>query len=229
MKLKLIPIALLLLAAGHASAQNILKGSVHESGSDTKMTNVFIRDMTNNQLTLVDKNGNFEIKTETGHTLIFNSPGFMTDTMYVIDMTPKKVKMSQLTIALREVNINSSRNSAFDPKVEYPEVYQKSKVYIFSPSTWVGKDARDARRLKRYFETEEQERRIDEVFNTIYVGSLVPLKGEELENFMILYRPSYAIVAGNNTATLAAYINDSYKKYQALPADKRKLVKLTSD
>jgi hypothetical protein len=229
MKLKSFTIALMLLAAGRVSAQDVLKGSVHESGSDTKLTNVFIRDMNNSQLTLADKNGNFEIKTETGHTLIFNSPGYMTDTMYVVDMTPKKIRMAPLTIALREVSINSSRNAAFDPHTEFPEVYQKSKVYLLSPSSWVGKDARDARRLKRYFEMEEQQRRIDEVFNTTYVGSIVPLKGQELEDFMVMYRPSYAFITNNNTGSLAAYINDSYKKYMALPPDKRKLEKLTSE
>jgi hypothetical protein len=180
MKLKSFTIALVLLAAGRVSAQDVLKGSVHESGSDTKLTNVFIRDMNNSQLTLADKNGNFEIMTETGNTLIFNS--------YVVDMTPKKVRMAPLTIALREVSINSSRNAAFDPHTEFPEVYQKSKVYLLSPSSWVGKDARDARRLKRYFEMEEQQRRIDEVFNTTYVGSIVPLKGQELEDFMDIHQ-----------------------------------------
>ena len=228
MKLKLFTIALLLFTIGRANAQDILKGSVRESGSDAKLTNVFIRDINNNQLTLTDNDGNFQIKTETGHTLIFNSPGYGSDTMYVVDMTPKKVKLTALTIALREVNINSKR-AAFDPHQEFPEIYQKSKVYVLSPSSWFGKDSRDARRLKKYFETEEQERHVDAVFNTAYVGSIVPLKGQELENFMTLYRPTYKFLISNNTASLAAYINDSYKKFKALPPDKRSLPQLTSE
>lgn len=227
MKLKLFAIALLVSAVGTAHAQGLLKGSVHERGSNAKLTNVFIRDINNNQLTLVDKNGDFQIKTATGHTLIINSPGYVSDTLYVIDMTPKKINMTVLTIALREVNINSNR-ATFNPHEEYPEVYQKSKVYVLSPSSWFGKDAKDARRLKRYFAEEEEDQKVDAVFNMAYVGSLVPLKGQDLENFMTLYRPSYDFVKSNTRESMAVYVNDSYKKYMALPPEKRTPLQLSS-
>jgi len=227
MKLKLFAIALLVFAVGTAHAQGLLKGSVHERGSNAKLTNVFIHDINNNQLSLVDKNGDFQIKSATGHTLIINSPGYVSDTLYVIDMTPKKIDMTVLTIALREVNINSNR-ATFNPQEEYPEVYQKSKVYILSPTSWFGKDAKDARRLKRYFAEEAEDQKVDAVFNMAYVGSLVPLKGQDLENFMTLYRPSYDFVKSNNRESMAVYVNDSYKKYLALPPEKRTPLQLSS-
>ncbi len=218
-------ILLLILASFSANAQSLLKGSVYENGTSKKMPDVFIRDANTKQLTLTDKQGNFSIKTEPGHILIFESPGYISDTLYVVDLTQKKISLQTQTIALREVNINSTRTN-FDPHKEYPEVYEKSKVYILSPSTWFSKDAKDARRLKKYFQREAQERRIDRVFNKAYVGSIVPLKGRQLENFMMLYRPSYAFVISNNAPSMVAYINDSYKKYMALPPKKRVLPKL---
>jgi len=105
-------------------------------------------------------------------------------------------------------------------------VYEKSKIYVMSPSTWFSKDVKDARRLKKYFQHEQEERRIDQVFSRAYVGSIVPLKGEELESFMTLYRPTYAFVTSNSNQSIAIYINDSYKKYLALPPEKRVLPKL---
>ncbi|WP_461453508.1 peptidase associated/transthyretin-like domain-containing protein [Mucilaginibacter sp.] len=228
MKLKIISVALLVFITGVANAQNALKGTVEETGSNLKLSNVFIKDVTNKQLTLTDKNGNFEIKSAPSHLLIFTSPGYISDTLYVVDMNPKHVKMQIMNIALREVKINGTR-TAFDPKEEYPEVYQKSKVYILSPTTWFGKDSRDARHLRRYFTMEQQEEEIDKVFNTAYVSSLVPLRGQDLEDFMTLYRPSYSFVHNNNTQTMAVYINDSYKKFKALPANKRKLDRLSTD
>jgi hypothetical protein len=228
MKLKLFAVALFTLAMSTAYSQDFLKGSVHESGNDAKLTNVFIRDINNNQLTLVDKNGEFQIKSAPGHTIILTSPGYVSDTLYVVDMTPKKIKMTVLTIALREVNINSTR-AAFDPHQEYPEIYEKSKVYVLSPSSWFSKDSKDARRLKRYFAMEEEDRKVDQAFNMAYVGSLVPLKGQDLENFMTLYRPTYDFVKDNNRVSMAVYVNDCYKKYMALPPDKRKLQQLSSE
>ncbi|HAL82816.1 MAG TPA: hypothetical protein DCO83_11735 [Mucilaginibacter sp.] len=211
--------------AGSVSAQTLLKGTVYENMTTNKLQNVFIRDKNTKQLALTDKNGNFEIATGAGHLLIFDSPGYVSDTLYVIDLTNKKIMLQPITIALREVNISSTRIQ-FDPHKEYPEVYQKSKVYIMSPSSWFSKEGKDARRLKQYFKHEAEERHIDAVFTRAYVGSIAPLKGQELEDFMTLYRPTYAFLMSNNSESLAVYINDSYKKYGALPPGKRVVTRL---
>jgi hypothetical protein len=225
---KYFGIVLLGLIAGSVNAQQLLKGTVHEGGSGNRMSDVFVKDNTNKQITLTDKQGNFEINSATGHLLIFNSPGYVSDTLYVIDMKPKRVELKSMSIGLREVNINSTRGETFNPRTEYPDVYTKSKVYVLSPSSWFSKEGKDARRLKHYFAREEQERHVDAVYTKAYVGSIVPLKGRELEDFMTLYRPSYAFLRDNNGPSLAAYINDSYKKFLALPPEKRTLPGLTN-
>jgi hypothetical protein len=227
MYMKYFLVGLIVLAAVSVNAQNVLKGSVFESGTNNKMPDVFIRDNNTKQLTITDDKGNFEIKTEVGHLLIFDSPGFISDTLYLVDLAPKKIVLITKTIALREVSISSSRET-FDPHKEYPDIYTKSKVYIMSPTSWFSKEGKDARRLKHYFVREEQERHIDAVFTRTYVGSIVPLKGQDLENFMTLYRPTYAFLMSNNSESLAVYINDSYKKFEALPPEKRSLPRLTS-
>lgn len=224
--LYLFTFALMISNAVHA--QIYVRGNVVDASSGAKLSDVFVRDVTNKQIALTDKSGRFEIKSETGHTLIFSSPSYVPDTLYVIDLTQKHIELKTKTISLREVNITAQR-LAFDPHKEYPDVYEKSKLYPLSPSTWFGKEARDARRLKRYFEREQQERRVDQVFNRVYVGSIVPLKGQELEDFMQLYRPSYAFITSNNSESLAVYINDSYKKFMALPPEKRHLQKLNGE
>jgi hypothetical protein len=218
----------MLLLGNALFAQSLIKGAVVEFGSNTKMSDVFVKDITNKQITLTDKSGKFEIKSETGHILIFTSPGYVDDTLYVVDLNPKRVELKTRTINLTGVSITASKQS-FDPHKEYPDVYTKSKVYPLSPSSWFGKDARDARRLKHYFEREEQEKKVDEVFNVVYVGSIVPLKGQDLADFMTLYRPTYSFITSNNSESLAVYINDSYKKFQALPPDKRHLQKLPTE
>jgi hypothetical protein len=221
MKRYLVFIALFFITCA-ANAQDVLKGTVVEEGTNEKLTNVFVHNTSNKQITLVDKNGNFEIKGGKNHLIIFDSPGYIPDTLLVVDYKPLKIVLKPMGITLKQVDINASRR-AFDPHVEYPEIYRKSKVYPLSPSTWFSKEAKDARRLKRYFEKEEQERYIDKYYNAAYVSNLVPLKGEELQNFMAIYRPSYAYVKSNNGASLTLYVNDSYQKYKALPADKKVL------
>lgn len=224
MKIKYFAFIILIFAFKPLRAQ-MLKGSVVENGSNDKMPNVFIKDANARAITLTDKKGNFEIATSAGHTLIFSSPGYVSDTLYVVDMQPKKVQMVALGIALHQVNIQASR-ATFNPRTEYPDVYRKSKVYVMSPTTWFSKEGRNARRLKRYFAREEQERHIDSVFNPVYVSTLVPLRGRDLESFMVMYRPTYAYIMDNNGPSLAVYVNDSYKKFMALPPDQRKIERL---
>jgi hypothetical protein len=222
MNLKYLPIFIFVLIAISANAQNLLKGTVFEDGTSNRMANVFVRDNNSKQLTITDKKGNFSVRTETGHILIFESPGYISDTLYLADLAQKQIRMVPKTIALREVSINASRADAFDAHKEYPEVYTRSKLYVLSPSSWFGKEAVDARRLKSYFKMEAEERHIDEVFSTVYVGSLVPLKGKDLEDFITMYRPSYDFIMSNTGPSLAVYVNDCYKKFVALPPEKRK-------
>ena len=228
MKIKLYILAILLLFGTASYAQSLIKGVVVEFGNGNRLSDVFVKDITNKQITLTDKSGKFEIRSETGHILVFSAPGYTDDTLYVADLAQKRVELKTKVIALHEVNITASRLN-FDPHKEYPDVYTKSKVYPLSPSSWFSHDARNARRMKHYFDKEEQERKVDEVFTKAYVGSIVPLKGRDLDDFMTLYRPSYDLITSYNSQSLAVYINDSYKKYMGLPPDKRHLQKLTGD
>lgn len=220
MKKALSVVIILISITSIAGAQGIFKGTVYEHGNNTRLSDVFIRDITNKQVSITDKKGNFAIRAAAGHTLIFNSPGYISDTLYLVDMAPKKIELTTSMISLRAVNITATRTT-FNPREEYPEVYEKSKVYAFSPSTWFSGEGKKARRLKRYFQRESQERAIDAAFSPAYVTSLVPLRGNDLENFMTMFRPSYAFLRSNNSESMVAYINDSYKKFMALPADKR--------
>ena len=224
MNLRYLFIFLIGMAASAAQAQT-LKGSVVELGTANRLTNVFVRDVNNKQAILTNSKGEFEIRTAIGHTLIFSSPGYTADTLYLVNLNSRKIELRSQSIALREVTISSSRK--FDPHAEYPEVYQRSKVYALSPSTWFSRSGKQARRLKRYFESEVQERHVDSVFSRLYVSSLVPLRGQDLDDFITMYRPTYAFLRSNTGPSLAVYVNDSYKKWQALPPERRHQQRLT--
>lgn len=223
MKSTIIAVAVCLISACPALAQT-LRGTVAETGSHIKLSDVFVKNTVNKQITLTDKTGKFEIPAQTGNTLIISSPGYVSDTLYLVDLKPKEIQLVPQSVTLREVTVTATRG--FNPRAEYPQVYEKSKVYALSPSTWFGKDAHDARRLKRYFEREAQERKVDSAFSRAYVSSIVPLKGQELDDFIQMYRPTYTFLRNNNGESMAVYINDCYKKFMALPPAKRKAGRL---
>ncbi len=217
---KYIAVVLILLAFKANAQYDVLKGVVREVNSREKLSDVFIKDINNKSITLTDKNGRFTISTATGHTLIFSSPGYVSDTLYVINMQPKTVELKSMPISLGEATVRSSR-IAFDPRTEYPDVYRKAKIYPLSPSTIFSRESRNARKLKRYFAHEEEERYIDDKYSKLYVSGIVPLKGVELEDFMAMSRPSYAFLKKTNGADLVLYVNDQYKKFKAMPPSQR--------
>jgi len=218
----LLPVIFSLLVKG-VFAQEVVTGTITDQHKTTKLNNVFIRNISNKQIALSDNSGQFDIKAAAGNTLIFTLPGYISDTLYLIDLKPKYVQMKRAGITLSEVSVRETAN--FNPREEYPEVYEKSK-FALSLSNWFGKDARDARRLKRYFDNEEQQRQIDRAFNKTLVSSIIPLKGAELDGFMALYRPSLTFVKNSTPQSMTVYINDSYRKFLTLPPDKRVLPQL---
>lgn len=215
----------LFFAINGLHAQTILKGNVVEGGSNTRIPGVFIKDINAKAIALTDKKGNYEISTQPGHLLEFSAPGYVSDTLYLTDMRFKQVTLSAQGIALREVSVSSTR-ATFNPRTEYASVYTKSKIYPLSPSSWFSREAKNARRLKKYFDHEEQERAIDAAFSPALVSGLVPLKGEELAAFMFMYRPSYAFVKANTGGSMTIYVSDSYKKFKVLPPEKRVVPRL---
>ncbi|MEO6149139.1 MAG: hypothetical protein ABIN95_01455 [Mucilaginibacter sp.] len=224
MKNLITSIIILLFGCMGANAQ-ALKGTVYDGGSDSRLSNVFVRDLANNEATLTDSKGNFSIKTASGHLVVFSSPAYISDTIYVVDMFPKTIRLANEGINLNEVNINSKR-LPFDPRTDYRQVYEKAKVRPLSPSSWFSKEAKDARRLKKFFKTEVREREIDQVFNKTYVSGIIPLRGQQLEDYMSLYRPTYEFATTSDAEAMLLYINDSYKKFKALPPEKQKAGRL---
>jgi len=210
-----------------SNAQNYLKGKVIDSSNEKGMSNVFIKNVTNNKITISEGDGTYEIPATAGNLLVFTTPGYLSDTLVVIDTRNLTIRLKENPALLNEVNINSARRN-FDPHTEYPEIYTQSKVYILSPSTIFSKESKNARRLKKYFAQEEKERAIDQAFSIAYVSSIVPLRGVELQTFMAIYRPGYDFIQSNTGPTLATYINDSYKKYKALTPEQRKQSSLQS-
>ena len=213
-------VLLFLLIAGAANAQDYLKGKVIDSGTDKGLTDVFIKNVTKNKITVSEEGGKFEIPGAPGNLLIFSSAGYVSDTLVIVSMQTLSIRLKINPALLNEVNVNSTRT--FDPHNEYPEIYTQSKVYILSPSTIFSKESKNARKLKKYFAQEEKERAIDQAFSIAYVSSVVPLRGVELQTFMAMYRPTYDFIQSNSGPTLATYINDSYVKYKALTPEQRK-------
>lgn len=217
----------LLLGITGAHAQTILKGTVYQSNSNVRLSNVFIKNLTNKATVLSDASGKFIIPAAINQLLVFSSPGYVSDTLFLTDLKPRRIYLPAQGILLKDVSVTAS--GAFNPREEYADVYRRAKITGLSPSQIFGKDARQARRFKRFLDREEQQRKVDAIFNKKIVTNYLPLRGTELEDFMSLYRPAYSVVKHISKEAMVLYLNDCYKKYLSLPAEKRSMPTLMKE
>ena len=96
----------------------------------------------------------------------------------------------------------------------------------FSPSRFFGKEGKNARRFKKRLEQEKTERKIDARFNETAVKALTRLRDQELDCFMVLYRPTLRALEKLDDEVFLFYIMDSFKAFKLLPSEKKVLPSL---
>ena len=67
---------------------------------------------------------------------------------------------------------------------------------------------------------------ISKVFNAENLKKYLPISGQEMENFIILYTPDVNTYFAP-TFNLVAYLNASYEEFNKIPADQRQSKSLT--
>ncbi|MDO7744866.1 MAG: hypothetical protein MUP99_13880, partial [Pedobacter sp.] len=89
--------------------------------------------------------------------------------------------------------------------------------YIFTPLTAIyelfGRTPKNAKRFGKYYNTEMQQTTIDGFFNESLIQKNTELKGKELENYMLNYRPDYEKSKNWTEYDAVKYIRDTYKQY----------------
>ena len=207
------------------SAQ-VVTGTVVDRDSHLTLENVEVTNATSKEKVTTNAKGEFSIRAIPNHILIFNQPGYFSDTLFLINTKPIHKYMMLNNRFLNTVEIKAE---AFNPEIQYADVYRKAKAiklaknqpFIFSPSRYFSREGKFARRFKRKLEREKIERKIDQRFNEKVVKTFIPLKGAELDYFMILYRPTIKKLERMDDNDLKFYLMAAYKEFKALPSEKK--------
>ncbi len=237
MKNTLIIFVLFLVAGSfQLQAQESLRGIIQEYQSDERMSQVEVKNLNTQQAVRSKEDGSFEISASKDEVLTFYYPGYRIDSLVVLSFEVKRIYMSPIDDPnmLDEVNITSLTNNRLASEME--RLRQNGQVANtvtgggigISPSRIFGGGAKKARRQYRLLEEEANNRKIDTRFTTALVQSLTPLDGEELELFMINYRPKISFLNTANEETLKLYVADSYKEFQAMSDAQKEKIKLKS-
>lgn len=205
--------------------EQLVKGVVIEKGTKVR---VALAEITNKRTGLgVGSNdlGLFQIKANVGDTLLITKRD-LTDQQIVIhgpqDIIIYLVRASTM---LDEVTIrgNTKKQDLDEIKREFKNkgVYNGGKSSllssIFNPLNGlynlIGKDPKNARRFGRYADNEIKQSQIDQYFNGTIIQNNTTLRGQDLENYMLNYRPSFDKAQHWNSYDYIKYIKESSKKY----------------
>nr|WP_198160736.1 carboxypeptidase-like regulatory domain-containing protein [Pedobacter panaciterrae] len=207
------------------SAQ-VVTGKVADRDSRLMLENVEVNNVNTTENVKTNAKGEFSIRATANQTLIFNQVGYLSDTVFLINIKPFGRYMVLNNKFLNTVEITAE---AFKPEFQYANVYRKAKAiqlfknkpFIFYPSKYFSREGKFARRFKRKLEREKTERQIDQRFNEKAVVAVTPLNEAELDYFMVLYRPNVKKLEKMDDDDMKFYLMAAYKEFKALPPEKR--------
>ncbi|RZL16380.1 MAG: hypothetical protein EOO89_11615, partial [Pedobacter sp.] len=180
----------------------MLKGVLMELGNNGRVVGGQLYNKRTTFTATTNSLGIFEIKAALGDTIQIYQREYTDSTIVVSSVTDLVIKLRRGQM-LREVNINgiTKKQELTDMKQEYRNkgAFYSGKPpvlsFLFKPLTALyetfGRTPRNARRFGRYYETEMQQTLIDGFFNETIIQENTDLKGDDLENFMINYRPDF--------------------------------------
>jgi hypothetical protein len=224
----LLTIFLLIIACADTkpvmAQQNSVQGLIMEKAGASRISSVYVFNKKTGISTYTNELGLFRIGASVGDTLLISKSGYLELSLPLLELSDK-VLMLQPVIALSEVRVlGQTKKQELDA---IREQYRKKGsfyagkppllAYFFRPLTalyeLIGKTPAQARRFNTYYIKELQESEVDRKFSPFVVKNLTGLDGNDLKNFMILYRPEYQNVVIFDEYEMINYIKTSFKKF----------------
>lgn len=213
-----------------ANVKAQVNGIVFDQISRKPIVQVEVSNLNNQEKTVSDDKGEFNIKSKINELLVFRRPGYRSDTLLLTNLKPLRRYMYLDKNVLSTVTILGKRSI----REEYAQAFNKANPFLlqqgrgllFYPSSYFSREGRQARRFVRMLKREELEKIIDRRFNLKSIRTLLPIEQPELDAFFVLYRPSLKFAKRVNADDLKSYVLDCYRKFKLLPPEQRILPSL---
>lgn len=196
---------------------------------------VVVRNLNNGQLKQTKADGSFTIAAKKGDLLSFTKLGYHIDTLFLVDLSVKNIYLPVMVNDLKQVDIFQVK---MNPSIFTPDPEAKA-FKRFETDGLRGKKNFDRagglklnigygkykkKELKGILLNEKAavEDEINGVFTAEFVTALVKLSGQELKDFMFLYKPTAAQVEREQPFDYRFYTITSFHKWLKLPADRKK-------
>jgi hypothetical protein len=214
-------------------AQGNLTGRVYENKTRVALAGISIENLKSHSITVSDQNGLFAIKAHIGDLITFSGFSYQTDTLYVKDLSQIEIFLDLKQNMLKGVDVTGSEtklgNLTAAPKLSpfggQKLVYQTDadgnakgglQFNLFDSHS----NANKKRRNTQLEKDEQIKLKITSVFSPENLKNYVPITGQEMDNFIILYTPDIDTYTSSDF-NLTTYLNSCYKEFRKIPLEKR--------
>lgn len=227
MKHFLFIVILSTLLSGNIFAQRVVTGVVKNRHSSELIDLATVKNITKKFTTVTDSLGRFRIRANKGDSLIISSLMYGADSLvvgdpssYDVNLTPRVNMLDPVTLKIINLKPIALPVSPFHgQRIVYQYNYGSKNIGGIAIRVWEGKQKSKETKLVKEQEFKENER-LKAWFNADTLSKYIPLKGADMNRFIELYTPNAPEIRtyGGN---LLLYINDNYKKFQALTPQQR--------
>ncbi len=215
-----------LLAGTNANCQNRLNGRIFEYKTRKHLPYIRIENLNTSATAISDTAGRFSIAAKPGDKIRYSGLGYLADTVYLTRV--KDTEVFLLANMLDDVNIRSTKMSLgylglpplLAPFGGETLVYttDKNRDYVggVTLKLW---NKRDKDKSNKNLEELQLQEKIGQIFTVQNLKNYLPIGGQEMTNFIILYTPD--VKTYNQITNLFLYLNTCYKEFIKIPADKR--------
>jgi len=219
---------MLCLLSGLTYAQQTLtiKGIIFKKSTPDRISQAVITDLKTQTPMMSDELGGFSIKASVGDTLEITKTGYTPQRIAITNNDDLVIYM-QPVVELNQVTIKSQSKQQELSEVmkEYRSqgIYNDGKSlpfwqFVNSPITafynLFGKTPAQARRFAEYAKNEQEASTVDKRYTKELVKSVTKMSSDdEVDKFMVAYRPSYQDMKEWNDYQLIQFIKKSYNYY----------------
>jgi hypothetical protein len=217
-------------------AQYAVSGKVYENKTRIALNNIRVINITTHQNTVTAADGQFTVAGRVGDIIVFKGYSYLPDTLLLTDLKDKEVFLQPESTMLKQVTItdSSGRTGQAAKNMQYvdPQFHGQTIVYhrdlkenfdggIIIRMHYFKKDERDKERAAQKAADRATIEEIQKVFTPENIGKYVPLKGEDMQDFILLYIPDVKTYKSKDF-NLATWLNDCYKEWLTLTPDQKR-------